>query len=489
MVFAESSACLVLIREGLLETINCILLSASSQQTQNNVLLCLKQIFGNRAAKNFLTNLPSSSIVFDLCYRIFSFITQNLKTSAYMDMQDTSDLGGQNTVNLALLVLALASLNNWAGEECKTKLYSEFKFSVILQQLLADDYFTFLGCILAFSVIVHSTPESLSSNVDAKSYEDQADIYHRPISQTYSHLNSGSLFSQNQIVISTDLWHDFVKSCTILLSQDDLYGKAVALACASVCINAQLPFCERLGDFDAIKQNLLLEAIIVSQNSLIDPMWTLNLKVLALTSLESILDYCSVEQTRQIVQLDWFRFLTKQAFISLQSAPSEQPNTWIHWVLLIRILCPHFARSGQISCFNEENLNILQKGTFQSRSNKTLLLNFISIWISILAADFCFIETERLKELKVFFTSVFSDVSGKERGGNGSFLDEAMDLPGYPSETQEECQESWNSEKMLIVDCCMHALLAHKQLEKQTVSGKIVEVMRLLGETRQIPDS
>ena len=471
--FIGGSSAFHLIKEGLLERLNCILLGDPSIEVQKYVLLNMKTLFGNKMVKKFLIDLQSNTILQDICCRLFLFTKKQIQIKNHTLLEnDENDL-----TKLAVLVLSLILLNNLPGGEINHSI--EIHGCDMIQRLLGDSEFKFLGCLLAFSMIIKEPfkTSAMEDEIDVESgnmYQEQCET-----KKFGTQICIGSVFC-------VEFWMDLLSSSVLLLSDDNIYGKAIAIACISCSVYVDFSSSESWDEFSNLRENAIHTTLVVIQNALIDPVWTLNLRVLALTSLETILINSSRNQSSSIVSLEWFNFLSKQAFLSFRTVNrncKDQATIWFQWAILLDVLCPYLTRQGQHVLFNRENLDDLQKATFQSKANEHLLMTFISIWISILAAKICKVDAEYIRELKNFLMTVFSDFSGQECGIVCRLPDIAFNPIIDPDEISEN-QAIDNYDNDTIIFFSVQALCLQKLGGEKTVCGRIVEVMRLLGDQK-----
>ena len=484
---AGKDAITSLVREGLLQTLSCILRSYPSPEIQQIILLFLKDVFQNVQFREFSISHDRIEDIQCICLILFNYLRQRiaLKKTQQQQTKHNEHILAETATNI-LSIIFIKGL-----EGAQTVKFLETHGQSIILDLLFDPELQTPSCLLCFSILLRECTQQ--SNMEFE---------FSPKAALASDWND--VIAQNITVFSMDMWSKFLRSARFLLSSDNLNvsAKAIAVACISISIKAQDSEFNR-NHPTSFNEEAVHETIVVIQNSLMDPMWKPSSRLLAVSCLEIILTSLPIEKAQCIASLEWFDFLVKQAFLSIDTAgltSSADECAWIPWATLLYVLCPFLLLSGKDviqTFFSEEKLDVLQKATLRNRMNFQGLRCLISIWISLLKLNVNIINVERAKELKSYFMTVFNDIScqtAHDATSQAISLSLQDSLSKKTELLQSRLDGSFSMEMSPDSTVCIlfDALRFYKMgcvVEDETIPNKIVEIMRLLNDLQQVNSS
>ena len=301
---AGKDAITSLVREGLLQTLSCILRSYPSPEIQQIILLFLKDVFQNVQFREFSISHDRIEDIQCICLILFNYLRQRiaLKKTQQQQTKHNEHILAETATNI-LSIIFIKGL-----EGAQTVKFLETHGQSIILDLLFDPELQTPSCLLCFSILLRECTQQ--SNMEFE---------FSPKAALASDWND--VIAQNITVFSMDMWSKFLRSARFLLSSDNLNvsAKAIAVACISISIKAQDSEFNR-NHPTSFNEEAVHETIVVIQNSLMDPMWKPSSRLLAVSCLEIILTSLPIEKAQCIASLEWFDFLVKQAFLSIDTA-------------------------------------------------------------------------------------------------------------------------------------------------------------------------
>ena len=223
----------------------------------------------------------------------------------------------------------------------------------------------------------------------------------------------------------------------------------------------------------------VFEVLAAIQNAVVDPLWTLSQKLLALRCLDTILKSCGDGLAQAFLELEWFHYLFENAvllmydYVELDKSSSQQ-DSLIPWIFYLDVA----VRWNLPQPSRKLLLPILMRITNQCGGGSpiphSLLLGLTKVWRKLLIIGSVPNDTRR--DLRTFFKSVFKDCTSSPAQVTEITVFRDLDSEGRHGPTEDIPYGIMQA---------LHRSMFSEEERNSSLADIVVETMRLVNQEGQ----